>query len=55
VYRAGKAMAVISKAGLALFDGPAWALATSTILVKVIFVTIMSYRNFSGISFYYIF
>jgi hypothetical protein len=23
VYRAGKAMAVISKAGLALFDGPA--------------------------------
>jgi hypothetical protein len=30
-------------------------LITGTILVKVIFVTIMSYRNFSGIAFYYIF
>jgi hypothetical protein len=30
-------------------------LVTGTILVKVIFVTIMLYRNFSGIVFYYIF
>jgi hypothetical protein len=30
-------------------------LIAGTILVKIIFVTIMSYRNFSGIAFYYIF
>jgi hypothetical protein len=45
----------IVTAATAVYRAGKATLVTGTILVKVIFVTIMSYRNFSGISFYYIF
>jgi hypothetical protein len=45
----------IVTAATAVYRAGKATLVTGTILVKVIFVTIMSYRNLSGISFYYIF
>jgi hypothetical protein len=47
-------MGIVTAARAVYHAGKA-TLVTGTILVKVIFVTIMSYRNFSGIAFYYIF
>jgi hypothetical protein len=45
----------IVTAARAVYRAGKATLVTGTILVKVIFVTIMSYRNFSGTAFYYIF
>jgi hypothetical protein len=41
----------IVTAARAVYRAGKATLVTGTILVKVIFVTIMSYRNFSGIAF----
>jgi hypothetical protein len=45
----------IVTAARAVYRAGKATLVTGTILVKVIFVTIMSYRILSGISIYYIF
>jgi hypothetical protein len=45
----------IVTAARAVYRAGKATLVTGTILVLVIFVTIISYRNFSGIAFYYIF